>query len=40
MYAVLVVSIQAQSVFILIHGTWGSDAAWYMPKGYFFEELE
>jgi pimeloyl-ACP methyl ester carboxylesterase len=39
-YAVLVVSIQAQSVFILVHGTWGADAAWYMPKGDFFEALE
>ncbi len=40
MYAALVVSAQAQSVFILIHGTWGSDCAWYMPKGDFFEALE
>lgn len=30
----------AKSVFIIIHGTWGADSAWYMPKGDFFEALE
>lgn len=33
-------SAQAKSVFILVHGTWGADCAWYMPKGDFFEALE
>lgn len=32
--------IHARSVFIIIHGTWGADSAWYMPKGDFFEALE
>ena len=40
MYAMLVVSAHAESVFILIHGTWGADSAWYAPKGDFFEALE
>ncbi len=31
---------QAQSVFILIHGTWGADCTWYVPKGDFFDALE
>ncbi|HLC06664.1 MAG TPA: alpha/beta hydrolase [Candidatus Babeliales bacterium] len=31
---------QAQSVFILIHGTWGADCSWYVPKGDFFDALE
>ena len=34
------VFLQAQSVFIIIHGTWGADAAWYVPKGDFFDALE
>lgn len=33
-------SLQAQSVFILIHGTWGAECAWYVPKGDFFDSLE
>lgn len=33
-------SCQAKSVFILVHGTWGADCSWYMPKGDFFEALE
>lgn len=32
--------LQAQSVFILIHGTWGADSTWYVPKGDFFDALE
>lgn len=32
--------LQADSVFILIHGTWGAECAWYVPKGDFFETLE
>lgn len=28
------------SIFILIHGTWGADCDWYLPKGDFFEALE
>ena len=32
--------LQAQSVFILIHGTWGAECSWYVPKGDFFEALE
>lgn len=32
--------IQAQSIFILIHGTWGADCSWYNPKGDFFDALE
>lgn len=32
--------LQAQSVFILIHGTWGAECTWYVPNGDFFEELE
>jgi hypothetical protein len=32
--------LQAQSVFILIHGTWGADCSWYVPKGDFFDALE
>lgn len=32
--------IEAQSVFILIHGTWGADCSWYVPEGDFFEALE
>jgi Lipase (class 3) len=31
---------KAQSVFILIHGTWGADCSWYMPEGDFFKALE
>lgn len=31
---------QAQSVFILIHGTWGADCSWYVPTGDFFQALE
>ena len=36
----VIVSAQAQSVFILIHGTWGADSSWYMPQGDFFDVLE
>jgi hypothetical protein len=32
--------IEAQSVFILIHGTWGADCSWYVPEGDFFAALE
>lgn len=32
--------IKAQSVFILIHGTWGADGSWYVPEGDFFQALE
>ncbi len=32
--------IKAQSVFILIHGTWGADCSWYVPEGDFFVALE
>jgi hypothetical protein len=28
------------TVFILIHGTWGADATWYVPGGDFFAALE
>lgn len=28
------------TVFIIIHGTWGSEAAWYTPEGDFFTSLE
>lgn len=28
------------SVFILIHGTWGSECSWYVPNGDFFQALE
>jgi hypothetical protein len=31
---------EAQSVFILIHGTWGADCSWYVPEGDFFTALE
>jgi hypothetical protein len=31
---------EAKSVFILIHGTWGADCAWYAPQGDFFDALE
>src|SRR4030095_4978395 len=30
----------AESVFIVIHGTWGSESNWYMPGGDFFDALE
>ncbi|HSC25112.1 MAG TPA: alpha/beta hydrolase [Candidatus Babeliales bacterium] len=33
-------STQAQSVFIIIHGTWGADCSWHSPKGDFFDALE
>ena len=36
----LTMHVQAKSVFILIHGTWGSDCSWYAPKGDFFDALE
>jgi len=29
-----------QSVFIIIHGTWGADSSWYTSQGDFFEALE
>lgn len=32
--------LQAESVFILIHGTWGADSSWYVTKGDFFDALE
>lgn len=32
--------LQAESVFILIHGTWGADCSWYVTKGDFFDALE
>jgi hypothetical protein len=32
--------LKAQSVFILIHGTWGADCSWYVPEGDFFKALE
>ena len=32
--------IHAHTVFIIIHGTWGSNSNWYTPKGDFFEALE
>ncbi len=32
--------LHAQSVFILIHGTWGAECSWYVPKGDFFDALE
>lgn len=35
----MAVTIKAQSVFILIHGTWGADCDWYVPGGDFFEKL-
>src|SRR6266852_2690813 len=28
------------SILILIHGTWGADCDWYLPRGDFFEALE
>jgi len=30
----------AESVFIIIHGTWGLESNWYMPGGDFFDTLE
>jgi hypothetical protein len=30
----------ADSVFIVIHGTWGLESEWYMPGGDFFDSLE
>jgi len=39
-FSIFVFPIQAQSVFIIIHGTWGADATWYVPKGDFFDALE
>lgn len=36
----MAVETKTQSVFILIHGTWGADCSWYTPKGDFFEALE
>ena len=30
----------ADSVFIVIHGTWGLESEWYMPGGDFFDALE
>ncbi len=30
----------ADSVFIIIHGTWGLNSDWYMPGGDFFDTLE
>lgn len=30
----------ADSVFIIVHGTWGSESNWYMPGGDFFDTLE
>jgi hypothetical protein len=39
-FFIFISELQAQSVFILIHGTWGADAAWYVPKGDFFDALE
>lgn len=32
--------VEAKSVFILIHDTWGADCSWYAPKGDFFDALE
>ena len=32
--------LRAESVFILIHGTWGAECSWYVPKGNFFDALE
>lgn len=32
--------IHTHEVFIIIHGTWSSEALWYMPGGDFFEEFE
>ncbi len=28
------------TIFIVIHGTWGSDTTWYAPGGDFFDALE
>ncbi len=36
----MAVETKAQSVFILIHGTWGADCSWYTPSGDFFDALE
>lgn len=33
-------NINAHTVFIIIHGTWAMNMAWYMPGGDFFDELE
>lgn len=33
-------SITCQSVFIVIHGTWGANGEWYVPGGDFFDALE
>lgn len=30
----------AESVFILVHGTWGADCTWYVAQGDFFDSLE
>lgn len=32
--------IASHTVFIIIHGTWGSEMEWYTPHGYFFDTLE
>src|SRR5438552_9125266 len=30
---------KSESIFILIHGTWGLASKWYLPGGDFFESL-
>lgn len=29
-----------QSVYIVLHGTWGAETSWYTPNGDFFDALE
>ena len=38
--AFIAADIQARSVFILVHGTWGASSNWYTPRGDFFDALE
>lgn len=32
--------VAVNSVFIIVHGTWGAESNWYAPGGDFFDELE
>ena len=33
-------SAQARTIWVLIHGTWGVDSAWYLPGGDFFQQCK
>jgi ADP-ribose pyrophosphatase YjhB (NUDIX family) len=39
-FTTLSIITNAQSVFIIIHGTWGASSNWYTPGGDFFDALE